>query len=121
MATNARVGTFDSSGNFTSPSGEKVKVIIVQWNLSLYEGTPELRIYTSLNRTPFPTPSTTLACISTSEMRTLSSASLVSDSYICMMYSGTTLSLGQKNVCGKGVLFREVSSVQEFPHKGVPL
>ena len=25
---------------------------------------------TSLNRTPFPTPSTTLACISTSEMRT---------------------------------------------------
>ena len=27
-------------------------------------------LYTSLNRTPFPTPSTTLACISISEMRT---------------------------------------------------
>ena len=40
----------------------------VQWNLSLYEDTPELR--TPLNRTPFPTPSTTLVCISTSEMRT---------------------------------------------------
>ena len=37
---------------------------------ALYEDTPELRSEdTSLNRT-FPTPSTTLACISTSEMRT---------------------------------------------------
>ena len=37
-------------------------------SLSLYEDTPEPRI--PLNRTPFPAPSTTLACFSTSKMRT---------------------------------------------------
>ena len=36
-------------------------------------------IDTSLNRTPFPTPSTTLACISISEMRTLTN----NDTFFC--------------------------------------
>ena len=54
---------------------EMYQVCVIQWKSSYYiERGSNVRTIrredTSLNRTPFPTPSTTLACISTSEMRT---------------------------------------------------